>query len=144
MKLRTLYCFAAIAILAGCQTTAAPVPTLQVQASAETFTDELLLRRGEAGYAVISQTRNMLVLEKTELHDAGTILLFGTGYGPPRIRLTYQMFGTDPLRVQVSGVILENAGTAFEKAYMPAAEKFVREAREEIEQIAATIRPNAL
>lgn len=144
MNFRALYCFAAIAILAGCQTTPAPVPTLQVQASAETFTGELLLRRGEAGYAIVSQTQNMLVLEKTELHDAGTILLFGTGYGPPRIRLTYQMFGTDPLRVQVSGAIVENAGTAFEKAYMPAAGKFVQEARDEVEQIASAIRPNAL
>ena len=139
MNFRTLYCFAALAILAGCQTAAAPTPTMHVQASADAFTDELLLRRGEAGYVIVSQTRNMIVLEKTELHDTGTILLFGTGYGPPRIRLTYQIFGAAPLRVQVSGAIIENGGTAFERSYVPAAEKFVREARDEVGRIATTL-----
>lgn len=126
--------------LAGCQTTSpTPVPTLQIGANSTTFTEALLARRGAAGYMIISQTPNMLVLEKTELQSFGAMFVAGGAYGAPRYRLTYQIFGDNPLNVQISGALIENAGTAFEKAYPYAATKVVEEARAEVQAIAAQI-----
>ncbi len=127
-------------LVAGCQTATAPVPTLQVNADAATFTNALLAKRGTAGYTIISQTPNVLVLEKTELYDVGAMFVAG-GNGPPRYRLTYQMFGSNPLNVQVSGVLVENAGTGFEKSYPYGATKVVEEARAEAQAIAASLKP---
>lgn len=129
--------------VAGCETTGPqPLAAVPIQSDTATFTNTLLSKKVADGYTIVSQTPNMLVLEKTELHDVGKIMLYGTGYGPPRYRLTYQMFGTDPLNVQISGVMVENAGTAFERSYPLNNDKVGKEAQVELRSIAAILKPS--
>ena len=102
----------------GCQTTPKvemlPRSVSSLGTPAE-FTNLLLAERVAKGYTIKQQTANLLVIERPA-NDVASQLVFGSDFNSvPNARLTYQFVGSDPMTVTVSGSVVTNPGSGFER-----------------------------
>lgn len=106
-------------ILAACQTQPATpmLPrSVQIDADSQDVSNKILERRIAHGYIIRQQTPNLLVMDRPASGDFTAQFVYGSNFNiVPNYRLTYQFIGSNPTTVHVSGAIITNPGSGFEK-----------------------------